>query len=186
MCVELSVKQRLVQVLMTQYRLAPNPAKAHSHLVSSMGLHGTIVCSERNQARVNHRAGGEQKAEVNEGESDLYSVKRQANADVVLPDSDRHNDAYECSLDFGVHGSADVKKNGRVASLNGCSCQFPIVFKLPCRHMFTVSIVCQRDVEFEFGVKYLVRRHVLVSIRAQVDRLQRGRLHSTFFFFFRA
>ena len=57
MCVELSVKQRLVQVLMTQYRLAPNPAKAHSHLVSSMGLHGTIVCSERNQASVDHRAG---------------------------------------------------------------------------------------------------------------------------------
>jgi hypothetical protein len=95
------------------------------------------------------------KAELKEGEADLYSVKRQVSGDVVLPDSDRHNDAYECSLDFGVHGSADVKKNGRVASLNGCSCQFPIVFKLPCRHMFTISIVCQRDVQFEFGVKWL-------------------------------
>jgi hypothetical protein len=75
--------------------------------------------------------------------------------------------SWRCHDDFGLSDSYECA--GHLTDLTTCTCQYPNVFKLPCRHIFHLHIVQQRDsLTFECGQCWKVHapQEVSENIRA--------------------
>ena len=116
-----------------------------------------------------------------------YRVTHQGSKDAPSPfslalDEDGNVATWQCLADFGLTPT-DYHQAGHVVTLTSCTCNFLTCFRLPCRHVILLHLLCQEENNPEelFGSKWRLRD--AAAQKEKEDRIRRappnsnGRVH---------